>query len=166
MAYVDFTGGFTAGDTRQDVALLTRAERQVVLLARRDTPSSLRKPRHLGRALRWLFKLETANRLADPRLEALRAFAVQTARSRKADLASLLEQGFSPAKIEQARWLASSLRRPRGRTARAVQFAIAGVAAALTYTTTETYLGDATMTAILSALVGLPLLSLVAGRAA
>jgi hypothetical protein len=55
---------------------LSREERQIVLLSRRDATATLRTPGPVARAVRLLFGLQSANRLANPRLEALRRFAV------------------------------------------------------------------------------------------
>jgi hypothetical protein len=86
MAYIDFNAAF-AGATSVSSEALPAAERPLsaqfsplewttIALARRDSLSSLQEPGRLSRALGSLFGLGTTSRLADPRLEALRRFAV------------------------------------------------------------------------------------------
>jgi hypothetical protein len=55
---------------------LTPEERQIVLLSRRDPIASLQAPGRIAKIARFLFGHEKPNRLASPRLEALRRFAV------------------------------------------------------------------------------------------
>lgn len=55
---------------------LSPLERQVVMLSLGDPLSSLRKPSKWGARWRKLLRIELANPLADPRLEALRRFSV------------------------------------------------------------------------------------------
>ncbi|WP_156361805.1 hypothetical protein [Sphingomonas sp. Leaf343] len=64
------------GPVRATVSRIAPLERQVLHLAAADTRSSLNEPGRIARMLRWVFAVKTANRLADPRLEALRRFAV------------------------------------------------------------------------------------------
>jgi len=59
-----------------NVVRLAPLERQVILLARSDRASSLRQPGRIDAALGWLFGWKPASKLADPRLEALRRYAV------------------------------------------------------------------------------------------
>jgi hypothetical protein len=57
-------------------ARLALLEQQVIVLARYDHASSLRNPGRIDAALSWLFGWKSASKLADPRLEALRRYAV------------------------------------------------------------------------------------------
>jgi hypothetical protein len=57
-------------------ASLSALEWSVVALAQRDSLSSLRTPGRLATALAVLFGGRTDNRLADPRIEALRRVSV------------------------------------------------------------------------------------------
>jgi hypothetical protein len=79
MAYLDLTAGAPVGMFRSAAEAPRRLgpqERLVVLLSRRDPLWSLR-PRTTGsRLLKALFGMEAPHRLADPRLEALRRYAV------------------------------------------------------------------------------------------
>lgn len=79
MAYQAF--GFATGETvlpapDRDVARFTGTEWAVVRLARGDTLASIGPGTRLGTLILRLFGLERVNRLADPRLEALRQVAV------------------------------------------------------------------------------------------
>jgi hypothetical protein len=84
MAYLDLAfdlprAAIAASDPapRHDVApQITPLERAVVYLARRDGRDTLRTPGKVGALLTFLFGSKPANALADPRLEALRRYAV------------------------------------------------------------------------------------------
>lgn len=65
-----------AGPRHDDVSRLARIERQVILLARSDPASSLRRPGRVDAVLTWLFGWKRVSGLADPHLEALRRYAV------------------------------------------------------------------------------------------
>ncbi|WP_223796732.1 hypothetical protein [Sphingomonas nostoxanthinifaciens] len=88
----------------------------VIALAERDRPSSLGNPGRIAAALHRLFGSNGAkSRLANPRLEALRRFAVLAwhhggvvARS---DRSAFVEAGFS---LEQAEVLLENIIRRRG----------------------------------------------------
>ncbi len=70
---------FLSGVTAQPSAAAAdfdRQELEVIQLARHDGLSSLREPTRIDRALHWLFGIERNGPLANPRLEALRRFAV------------------------------------------------------------------------------------------
>lgn len=56
--------------------LLSDVERQVVLLSLRDKRRTIGRPSRYHRLWRCLFGARRSNRLADPQLEALRAFCV------------------------------------------------------------------------------------------
>lgn len=73
IASIATTGTASVHDTVSRIAPL---ERQVVQLASNDARSSLKAPGRIARLLHWVFAVKPANRLADPRLEALRRFAV------------------------------------------------------------------------------------------
>lgn len=82
---------------------LSAVERQIVAFARFDPISSLRPLRRSDRFLAWLFGMKRPNQLADPRLEALRRFAVLCWKERKADLDSFLAAGYSIVQAEAVR---------------------------------------------------------------
>ncbi|KQN39316.1 hypothetical protein ASG37_06940 [Sphingomonas sp. Leaf407] len=89
------------------VPLVAPIERQVILAARGDSRRSLRAPGRIDRALGWLFGWKPANRLADPRLEALRRYVVM-ARLRGDRLpieetARLIAAGFVRGAIDEIR---------------------------------------------------------------
>ncbi|KQN79975.1 hypothetical protein ASE91_12055 [Sphingomonas sp. Leaf62] len=64
------------GPVRDTVSRIAPLERKVLQLASTDAQSSLNETGRIGRMLRWVFAVKPANRLAEPRLEALRRFAV------------------------------------------------------------------------------------------
>jgi hypothetical protein len=83
MAYLNFAEPATAlapvtarHDPVPQKASLTGLEWSVVALARRDSLASLRAPSRIGTAFATLFGGSATNRLADPRLEALRRVSV------------------------------------------------------------------------------------------
>lgn len=90
MAYIDFAEAGAAPALRQPAPRhdplpaartasgLSALEWSVVAVARNDRLSSLREPGRLSVALGTVFGAKTTNRLADPRLEALRRMAVLT----------------------------------------------------------------------------------------
>jgi hypothetical protein len=81
--------------------LFDRIERQVLILARGDRSSSLRVSPLLDGLLGRLFGTSRPNRLADPRLEALRRLAVTArlrgARAVAAETRRFLAAGFTTA---------------------------------------------------------------------
>ncbi len=78
MAYLDLAetrlSPSFAGTASQ--AIFRGSEWAVIALARSDSAASLETPGRLRRALESFFKVRRPNRLADPRLEALRRMAV------------------------------------------------------------------------------------------
>lgn len=120
MAYLDFRNQ----DMTESVALaprlsrpkaLTPLERSAVMLARIDPVSSLDDPGLRYAVADFIFGPDKVNRLADPRLEALRSFGVAVAHGRD-DLAAreearLLSLGFDRALVGEARILALTWRR-------------------------------------------------------
>ena len=83
MAYLDFAAPATAlapviarHDPVPAKPALTALEWSVVALAERDSMASLRAPSRVSIALAAIFGGTTDNRLADPRLEALRRVSV------------------------------------------------------------------------------------------
>ena len=116
MAYLDLAAQHPFESSAPMVApakRLSAQERLVVVLSRTDPLWSLR-PRHThSRVLRFLFGIEAPHHLADPRLEALRRYAV-TYRLRGASLAEAEEQavqaGFSPSQLAQVGNMADGAR--------------------------------------------------------
>ncbi|NKI97973.1 hypothetical protein [Novosphingobium sp. SG707] len=84
MAYLDLTQGFistgpAAAPSAQNsrfIPALTRLERLAIHIAQSDGIDSLAQPERGNRFMRWLFRADQPNPLADPRLEALRRYAV------------------------------------------------------------------------------------------
>ncbi|MBA2934092.1 hypothetical protein HZF05_08260 [Sphingomonas sp. CGMCC 1.13654] len=97
--------------------LLQRVERDVLLASRHDRVSSLEGRTPLRRWICRLFGFEVANRLADPRLEALRRFVVLFRRRGErlpaAEQARLVAAGFLPLQIAEVRRLVEAERAPR-----------------------------------------------------
>lgn len=84
MAYLDLTQGFIptgpaaapSAPHARAMPALTKLERLVIHIARSDGIDSLAQPERGNRFTRWLFRADRLNPLADPRLEALRRYAV------------------------------------------------------------------------------------------
>jgi hypothetical protein len=78
---------------------LSALEWSIVALAERDNLASLREPGRIAAALEGLFGLARPNKLADPRLEALRRVAVHVWRNRwkvpADEIAAFKEAGFT-----------------------------------------------------------------------
>lgn len=116
MAYLDLafdlprfaTSAAAVTAPRHDsIVRLAPLERQVIQLASHDGASSLRTPNRVDAALQWLFGWKPASKLADPRLEALRRYAV-TLRLRgdalpAAETDRLLGAGFAAQAIDEIR---------------------------------------------------------------
>lgn len=87
-------GGATTAPAR-----LTALEWSIVAMAERDGLSSIREPGRYVRALRNLFGLKQANRLANERLETLRRIAILAWHHGwnvpNSELASFFEAGFT-----------------------------------------------------------------------
>lgn len=92
---------------RAAVSHVAPLEWQVVQLARIDGRATLRAPGRVAMVLRWLLGGKPANGLADPRLEALRRYAVML-RLRggalpQAETDRLLHAGFAREAIDEIR---------------------------------------------------------------
>jgi hypothetical protein len=134
MAYLDPASAFAAGTAEAipaDVALqageasgFTALEWTVIALARRDRLSSLEEPGPIARAVGGLFGLGRQSSLADPRLEALRRFAVHAWHKGYtmpvSEIKRFLATGFSAAQLETLLASISGQRaRPRRKAAHA-----------------------------------------------
>lgn len=64
------------GLAHETVSRIAPLEQAVLHLAFADKKSSLNEPGRIAKILHWVFGVKPANRLAEPRLEALRRFAV------------------------------------------------------------------------------------------
>jgi hypothetical protein len=86
------------------VPVLAPLERDVLLISRSDTRSSLRSSGLLAQVGKRLLGIAPPNRLADSRLEALRRFAILLRHKRErlpgAEEARLLEAGFTSEQLE------------------------------------------------------------------
>lgn len=111
MAYLNFAepaGALAPAMARHDPVAprpsLTALEWSVVALAQRDSLSSLEKPGRIATAMAVLFGGNRDNRLADPRLEALRRLSVHAWHRGFAVPASEIdafqEAGFGPEHLE------------------------------------------------------------------
>ncbi|RJF92949.1 hypothetical protein [Sphingomonas cavernae] len=100
-----------AADPVQNHLPFSALELSVIALSRGETVASLEPPSRIGAFIAALFAIRRANPLADPRLEALRRFAIlaRTAGDRLADMEvnAFLRAGFNRA---QAAWLRSNAR--------------------------------------------------------
>jgi hypothetical protein len=141
MAFLDLDIGAPAGLTRSEariapvVAKLGVQERRVVLLARTDPQSSLRRG-PVSRLTSLLFGIEQPHMLADTRLEALRRYAILYRVHGHALPSVEIEQaqaaGFSEDELAKARGLIDAsyaARRPR-RSAREIATMVSGAAVA------------------------------------
>ena len=107
MAYMDFSFAPAVGAAAAQVspapARFSALEWQVVALAERDRPASLRRPGALSTALGALFGGHNP-RLADPRLEALRRIAVLSWRRGYSvapeEVSAFTAAGYTPAQYE------------------------------------------------------------------
>lgn len=107
MAYLDLTQGFistgpAAASSLQNsrfIPALTKLERLAIHIAQSDGIDSLAQPERGNRFTRWLFRSDRPNPLADPRLEALRRYAVLLRLRGDAmpsdETRSLLDAGFA-----------------------------------------------------------------------
>jgi hypothetical protein len=95
----------------------TPTEWAVIRLAQRDGPATLRPATRLGTKLRRLFGITAANRLADPRLEALRRVAVRcrlgAGRIDEAAVGEFLSHGFGLDQLALVAGYARQVTRPR-----------------------------------------------------
>ena len=112
MAYIDFGGPVPAmggAQATQVVGTLGRLEWDVVRLAQRDGLATLEAPGWLARTIGFLFGRDVNRQLADPRLEALRRYAVLLRHG--GDLLAsearrmLRAHDMSEDRIRHARWL-------------------------------------------------------------
>jgi hypothetical protein len=121
MAYLDLAADHPFEASARRIAprqRLSAQERLVVTLSRTDPLRSLRPRRTHSRVLRALFGIEAPHRLADPRLEALRRYAV-TYRLRDASVTEAEEAaaqaGFLASQLAQIRQMTDGARAPRRR---------------------------------------------------
>lgn len=111
MAYLDLSQGFPSPFALQTQAIpvLNRLERLTIHIARNDGIDSLSQGERGNRFTRWLFRADQPNPLADPRLEALRRYAVLLRLYGDAIPAEetrlLFNAGFSAAMLPQIRRL-------------------------------------------------------------
>ncbi len=116
--------------------LLSRAERDVLTLSRRDSLSSLKASTPLRRFGAYVFGLRGPNALANPRLEALRRYVVllrhRCDRMAKREIGRLIGESFTPVQLAEVRRLialemarARSTRQRRQWTAAALVAALA-----------------------------------------
>lgn len=93
---------------------LSALDWSVVALARRDSLSSLRSPGRIANALATVFGGSTSNRLADPRLEAIRRVSVHAWHRGfaipESEVRAFHDAGFSSDTLEQ---LVTSISRAR-----------------------------------------------------
>ena len=153
--------------------LLRRVERDVLLASRRDTVSSLDKATPLGRWAGRMLGFQAVNRLADPRLEALRRFAVLLRRRGDrlpaAEQARIVAAGFSPLTVAEIRRLIEAERTPR-RTPWKRRYVAAATLAfaieAVIFRLASAYFSDGLVGfafALTTALAGTPMLTLFRG---
>ncbi|MCW3796730.1 hypothetical protein OMW55_02770 [Sphingomonas sp. BN140010] len=95
-------------------ARLSPLEWSIVAMAERDNLASLREPGRIAAALESLFGLTRANRLAHPRLEALRRVAVHAWRHHwnvpSSELKAFVAEGFT---LDQYELIQASISRSR-----------------------------------------------------
>ncbi len=96
------------GPVHDTVPRIAPLERQVLQLAAADTRSSLNEPGRIVKMLRWVFAVRSANRLADPRIEALRRFAVMARVHGDAEVDRLIGAGFVHETLAEIRKLVAA----------------------------------------------------------
>jgi len=147
---------------------LDRAEREAVMLARTDRRSSIRPVGTMRRLAQRLFGLRAPNPLADPRLEALRRFAVAVAHDTPAssdrEAAQLVSHGFADAQIDRARSIAERFRPAERAQAGHLLILPMGIAAGTVLV--DRTLGDAVISAIAVMTIALPVWAAMAPRRA
>jgi hypothetical protein len=124
MAYLDLNAtdlNFTIGRSLAltvDRLALSNIEREAVMLARFDSAATLHAAGRVRRLASRLFGLPKRNGLADPRLEALRRFAVAVAHDSAASIARERSQlqtfGYVEDQISRAQSIAARFR-PKAR---------------------------------------------------
>lgn len=139
MAYLDFAADpyfETSARIATPAQRLSAQERLVVVLSRSDPLWSLRPRQAHSRVLRFLFGIEAPHQLADPRLEALRRYAV-TYRLRDASVSEAEEEavraGFSGGQLAQIRNMTDGARvsHRRGPADRPIMLGLLALAALL-----------------------------------
>ena len=179
MAYLDLASDpYLDRSARMDAPAqrLNSQERLVVLLSRSDPLWSLRPRQGHSRMLRFLFGIEAPHHLADPRLEALRSYAV-TYRLDDASVSdaeeAAMRAGFSASQLAQVRQMAEGVRAQRRRKPadRPIAIALLTLAALLCVYDATAWLGPKLDSSLLAfVLVAVGLLSLapaaVGGQAA
>jgi hypothetical protein len=147
---------------------LDATERSAVLLARNDRNSSVRPAGALDRIGTIVFGFRHPNRLADPRLEALRRFAVATAREKRGSVdwerGELQTFGFSEFQIAQAAEIAKRCQRPP--TPSLWSHLAAAILLFVTFLGLRRELDDARISAAVALLVILPFWTAIAPRPA
>ena len=175
MAYRDFTAELVPSEPLTAnrlaaVAGLSDLERRTLRLARRDPAASAVPPSRLGRRLRRLFGVNAPNPLADPRLEALRRYAVMLRHHTQAlprtETERLRNAGFSERQIFEVRELVCKDRIVRQRRARLAQGAALWVPtlgfAGWVQGSLTAWLGDPLIGLVVTLLAMLPIMPLVA----
>jgi hypothetical protein len=175
MAFVDtrlhelvWSPGFATRIPAPTGPLLERVERDVLLASRRDRVSSLGSKTLFSRWSTRLFGVRTSNRLADPRLEALRRFAVLL-RNRGESLPSAEQRrivlaGFSPVQVAEVRRLIEAERSPhrmRWKRGYLTLIALAFAVEAVVFRLASAYFSDGMVGfvfALTTAVAGTPLL--------
>lgn len=163
MAYLDLTAELPlipiGHALKSERTQLNRIEREAVMLAKKDRRSSIRPIGVLRKTAGRLFGLPARNRLADPRLEALRRFAVAIAHdtpARSDDEADALRTlGFTSGQINRARAIAEGFRIRR--SSGIGQLAV--IPAILLPGTwfVDHFLGDVLMSAVTAMTIALPI---------
>lgn len=173
MAYLDLINGRTevAVSVAHELARqfgLTQIERNAVMLARVDRSSSLRPTGRLYRLGVICFGLRPAsNALADPRLEALRRFAVAVANGSSTSVAKerkhLLSIGYSDYQASMAAAVAAGIRRESSKLFPiGLLFAVLLGAACLVI---NKYFGDHLISAVIAATLMVPVFAMITPRA-
>lgn len=129
MAYLDLAAGYVAGAAPVSppaalapVQSFSALEWTVIALARKDGLRSIGEPGPIARALRSLFGEGRRSSLADPRLEALRRFAIHAWHRGYAlpvsEIKAFVAAGFSIDQAEAALASIAGARAPQPRTVR------------------------------------------------
>ena len=173
MAYLDLSVGelhlapFTSRSVELPRRGLSPTEREAVRLARQDKPGSLKPAGRLRRMVQSIFGLSRPNRLADPRLEGLRRFAVTIAHDGSTAIereeAQLRSLGFSEDQIASATAIAAGFRPRRSSKAVGMYVSLSATTGGI-FVWFDRYIGDPQISFILALVLALPVWAIAAPR--
>jgi hypothetical protein len=143
---------------------LSSVERETIRLARFDRASSIRRVGRLRKVAARLFGLPVRSALADPRLEALRRFAIAVAHDTQSSVdrekSELRSFGYTCGQIGRAEGLAARYRRQPSNTIGHLLALPVGIAGGMWFV--DFYLGNLLVSFITTTTVALPIWTMFA----